>query len=308
MAGDPYLIEAFLEMMAAERGAALNTLEAYRRDLSDFGEFAARRGGLKATDTEAIRAYLARLDDAGFAPRTAARRLSALKQFFRFMYADGMRADDPAASLEGPKRGRTLPKVLSVSEVDQLMQAAQARMAAAESPRSIRLVALLEVIYATGLRVSELVKLPVSSARGDARVMLVTGKGGRERMVPLSPPAKAAMTEYLKVRPRFLAQAGTRGTAYLFPSRGKAGHLTRVRFFQLLDELAVEAGIDPRRVSPHVLRHAFASHLLNNGADLRSVQQMLGHADISTTQIYTHVLEERLQALVRDGHPLAKAT
>ncbi len=308
MAGDPYLIEAFLEMMAAERGAALNTLEAYRRDLSDFGEFAARRGGLKGADTEVIRAYLARLDDAGFAPRTAARRLSALKQFFRFMYADGMRADDPAASLEGPKRGRTLPKVLSVSEVDQLMQAAQARMASAETPRNVRLVALLEVIYATGLRVSELVKLPVSSARGDARVLLVKGKGGRERMVPLSPPAKAAMTEYLKVRPKFLEQAGTRGTAYLFPSRGKAGHLTRVRFFQLLDALAVEAGIDPRRVSPHVLRHAFASHLLNNGADLRSVQQMLGHADISTTQIYTHVLEARLQALVRDGHPLAKVT
>ena len=163
-------------------------------------------------------------------------------------------------------------------------------------------------LYATGLRVSELVKLPVSSARGDARVLLVKGKGGRERMVPLSPPAKAAMTEYLKVRPKFLQQAGTQGAAYLFPSRGKAGHLTRVRFFQLLDELAVEAGIDPRRVSPHVLRHAFASHLLNNGADLRSVQQMLGHADISTTQIYTHVLEERLQALVRDGHPLAKVT
>lgn len=308
MAGDPYLIEAFLEMMAAERGAALNTLEAYRRDLSDFGEFAARRGGLKATDTETIRAYLARLDDAGFAPRTAARRLSALKQFFRFMYADGMRADDPAASLEGPKRGRTLPKVLTVSEVDQLMQAAQARRTAGDSPRHVRLVALLEVIYATGLRVSELVKLPVSAARGDARVLLVKGKGGRERMVPLSPPAKAAMTEYLKVRPKFLEQAGTRGAAYLFPSRGKAGHLTRVRFFQLLDELAMEAGIDPRRVSPHVLRHAFASHLLNNGADLRSVQQMLGHADISTTQIYTHVLEERLQALVRDGHPLAKVT
>ncbi len=308
MAGDPFLIEAFLEMMAAERGAALNTLEAYRRDLSDFADFAARRGGLKGADTEAIRAYLARLDDAGFAPRTAARRLSALKQFFRFMYADGMRADDPAASLEGPRRGRTLPKVLTVSEVDQLMQAAQARRAVGESPRSVRLVALLEVIYATGLRVSELVKLPVSSARGDARVLLVKGKGGRERMVPLSPPAKAAMTEYLKVRPKFLQQAGTQGAAYLFPSRGKAGHLTRVRFFQLLDELAVEAGIDPRRVSPHVLRHAFASHLLNNGADLRSVQQMLGHADISTTQIYTHVLEERLQALVRDGHPLAKVT
>jgi integrase/recombinase XerD len=306
MADDPYLIEAFLEMMAAERGAALNTLEAYRRDLADFQQFAARRGGLKAADAETIRAYLARMEGAGFAARTAARRLSALKQFFRFLYADGMRADDPAASLEGPKRARSLPKVLSVSEVDRLMEAARARMAADESPRHVRLVALLEVIYATGLRVSELVSLPVSSARGDARVLLVRGKGGRERLVPLSVPAKTAMTEYLKVRPAFLEQAGPRGAAFLFPSRGKEGHLTRVRFFQLLDELAVEAGIDPRRVSPHVLRHAFASHLLNNGADLRSVQQMLGHADISTTQIYTHVLEERLQALVRDGHPLAK--
>ncbi|MEN3974332.1 site-specific tyrosine recombinase XerD [Emcibacter sp. SYSU 3D8] len=308
MASDPYLIESFLEMMAAERGAALNTLEAYRRDLSAFSDFAARRGGLTGADTEAIRAYLARLDDAGFAPRTAARRLSALKQFFRFLYGDGIRTDDPAVSLEGPKRGRPLPKVLTVSEVDSLMQAAQARLMASKSPRHVRLVALLEVIYATGLRVSELVKLPVSSARGDARVLLVTGKGGRERLVPLSPPSKTALTEYLKVRPVFLEQAGDRGGAYLFPSRGKAGHLTRVRFFQLLDGLAVEAGIDPRRVSPHVLRHAFASHLLNNGADLRSVQQMLGHADISTTQIYTHVLEERLQALVRDGHPLAKVT
>jgi integrase/recombinase XerD len=306
MAGDPHLIEAFLEMMAAERNAALNTLDAYRRDLSDFAEFAGRRGGLKGADTEAIRAYLARMDDAGFAPRTAARRLSALKQFFRFLYADGLRADDPAASLEGPKRGRSLPKVLSVSEVDQLMQVAQARVRETGTPRDRRLLALLEVIYATGLRVSELVRLPVSAARGEARVLLVRGKGGRERMVPLSPPAKAAMSDYLAVRPAFLTQAGTRGAVYLFPSRGKAGHLTRVRFFQLLDELAVEAGIDPRRVSPHVLRHAFASHLLNNGADLRSVQQMLGHADISTTQIYTHVLEERLQALVRDGHPLAK--
>lgn len=307
MADDRYLIEAFLEMMAAERGAALNTLEAYRRDLADFQAFASRRGGLEAADTEIIRAYLARLEDAGFAARTAARRLSALKQFFRFLYADGMRADDPAAALEGPKRGRTLPKILSVSEVDRLMQAAQARMAADDSPRHVRLVALLEVIYATGLRVSELVNLPLSAARGDVRVLLVKGKGGRERLVPLSAPARAAMTEYVKVRPVFLELAGSRGAPFLFPSRGKAGHLTRMRFFQLLDELAVEAGIDPRRVSPHVLRHAFASHLLNNGADLRSVQQMLGHADISTTQIYTHVLEERLQALVRDGHPLSKA-
>ena len=306
MADDPYLIEAFLEMMAAERGAALNTLEAYRRDLADFQGFTSRRGGLRDADTETIRAYLAKLEDAGFAARTAARRLSALKQFFRFLYADGMRADDPAAALEGPKRGRSLPKILSVSEVDRLMQAAQARMAADDSPRHVRLVALLEVIYATGLRVSELVNLPMSAARGDARVLLVKGKGGRERLVPLSVPARSAMADYVAVRPAFLALAGSRGTPFLFPSRGKAGHLTRMRFFQLLDELAVEAGIDPRRVSPHVLRHAFASHLLNNGADLRSVQQMLGHADISTTQIYTHVLEERLQALVRNGHPLSK--
>ncbi len=310
MADDPYLIEAFLEMMAAERGAALNTLEAYRRDLSDFRDFAGKRGGLRGADTEVIRAYLARLEGAGLAARTAARRLSALKQFYRFLHADGIRADDPAVSLEGPRRGRSLPKILSVAEVDDLMQAAQARAAAEDAPvdaaRHVRLVALLEVIYATGLRVSELVGLPVAVARGDPRVLLVKGKGGRERMVPLSPPARAALADYMAVRGVFLELSGPRGAPFLFPSRGKAGHLTRMRFFQLLDELAVEAGIDPARVSPHVLRHAFASHLLNNGADLRSVQQMLGHADISTTQIYTHVLEERLQALVQAGHPLAR--
>ncbi|MEN3951068.1 site-specific tyrosine recombinase XerD [Iodidimonas sp. SYSU 1G8] len=307
MADDPHLIEAFLEMLAAERGAALNTLDAYRRDLEDFQAFVGRRRvSLREADAEAIRAYLARLEDAGFAVRTAARRLSALKQFYRFLYADGMRGDDPAATLEGPKRGRDLPKVLSIGEVDRLLGAARARLDGDRTPRHVRLLALLEVVYATGLRVSELVKLSVAAARGDVRVLLVQGKGGRERLVPLSVPAKTAMTEYLAVRPVFLAQAGPRGAAFLFPSRGKDGHLTRIRFFQLLGELAVEAGVDPRRVSPHVLRHAFASHLLNNGADLRSVQQMLGHADISTTQIYTHVLEERLQALVRDGHPLSK--
>jgi integrase/recombinase XerD len=309
MADDAPLIESFLEMLAAERGAALNTLEAYRRDLAHFGDFLARRRtGLRDADAEAIRAYLARLEGAGYAPRTAARRLSALKQFYRFLYADGLRGDDPAAALEGPKRGRSLPKLLSVEEVDRLLATARAHAAADNDPRHVRLVALLEVIYATGLRVSELVALPLSAARGDVRVLLVRGKGGRERLVPLSLPARDALRDYVAVRDAFLDGAGPRGAAFLFPSRGKAGHLTRVRFFQLLDELAVEAGIDPRRVSPHVLRHAFASHLLNNGADLRSVQQMLGHADISTTQIYTHVLEERLQALVRDGHPLAKAS
>ncbi|MBI1181340.1 MAG: tyrosine recombinase [Alphaproteobacteria bacterium] len=308
MGDEAHLVEAFLEMLVAERGAALNTLDAYRRDLTDFGGFVARRkGSLRHADTEAIRAYLAQLEGAGFSSRTSARRLSAIKQFYRFLYADGLRGDDPAVSLEGPRRTRTLPRVLSVAEVDSLMRTAHGRADADPTPRNVRLVALLEVIYATGLRVSELVTLPASAARGDVRVLLVRGKGGRERLVPLSVPAKAAMTEYMSVRPAFLAMSGSSGAAFLFPSRGKEGHLTRVRFFQLLHELAAEAGIDPRRVSPHVLRHAFASHLLNNGADLRSVQQMLGHADISTTQIYTHVLEERLQALVRDGHPLANA-
>ncbi len=306
-ADDRYLIEGFLEMLAAERGAAENTLQAYARDLGDFREFVAtKRARLIDADDEVIRAYLAKLDHAGFATSTAARRLSAIKQFYRFLFGDGLRADDPAASIEGPKQRRSLPKTLSEADIDALMDAVRGRPGSGADPRQIRLAALLEVAYATGLRVTELVSLPFGAVTGDTRVLLVRGKGGRERLVPLSVPARKALDDYLEVRDFFLKGAGPKGAPFLFPSRGKAGHLTRIRFVQLLDELAVAAGIDPRRVSPHVLRHAFASHLLNHGADLRSVQQMLGHADISTTQIYTHVLEERLQALVRSGHPLAR--
>ncbi|MFN3232305.1 MAG: site-specific tyrosine recombinase XerD [Alphaproteobacteria bacterium] len=306
-ADDRYVIEAFLEMLAAERGVAENTLQAYARDLGHFRDFAdAKRVPLIKADDDLIRAYLSRLDKAGFATSTAARRLSAIKQFYKFLYGDGLRPDDPSASIEGPKQRRSLPKTLSEADIDALMGAVRNRPGAGADPRQIRLAALLEVAYATGLRVSELVSLPYGAVTGDTRVLLVRGKGGRERMVPLSVPAREALDAYLEVRDFFLEKTGPKARGFLFPSRGKAGHLTRIRFVQLLDELAVAAGIDPRRVSPHVLRHAFASHLLNHGADLRSVQQMLGHADISTTQIYTHVLEERLQALVRSGHPLAK--
>jgi integrase/recombinase XerD len=234
------------------------------------------------------------------APRTGARRLSALRQFYRFLYAEGLRGDEPTAALDSPHQGRPLPRVLSESEVDALLAAARSR----DGPEGLRLAALVEVLYATGLRVSELVALPLAAVRRDPRVLLVRGKGGKERMVPLGEPAREALSAYLEVRRRF-CPAG-RDPRWLFPSRAASGHLTRHRFAQLLKALAVEAGVDPGKVSPHVLRHAFASHLLEHGADLRAVQQMLGHADISTTQIYTHVLNERLRRLVETHHPLAR--
>jgi integrase/recombinase XerD len=246
------------------------------------------------------------------APRTAARRLSTLRQFHRFLFGEGLRADDPTAGLDSPRQGRTLPKVLSETEVEALLAAARARPGAAGA----RLVALLELLYATGLRVSELVALPAAAAARDPRVLIVTGKGGKERMVPLSEPARDALKRYRAAAGKRERGASTEAPAapaprapgkWLFPSRGAAGHLTRQRVAQLLKELAVAAGIDPAKVSPHVLRHAFASHLLDHGADLRAVQMMLGHADISTTQIYTHVLDARLKALVRDRHPLSDA-
>jgi len=294
-------LEAFLEMLVAERGAAPNTVESYRRDLVDFAAVLARRGGAPETaDGTVVRDYLAGLTRAGLAPTTAARRLSALRQFYRFLYAEGLRADDPTAAVDGPRRARRLPKVLGEAEVEALLAAARRR----RGPEGLRLVALLEVLYATGLRVSELVGLPNEAALRDPRVLVVRGKGGKERMVPLSTPARQALAAYRAVRDHFLGGPG--GGRHLFPSRAAAGHLTRQRFAQLLKELAGEAGIEAGRVSPHVLRHAFASHLLNRGADLRSLQQMLGHADISTTQIYTHVLDERLKALVHDHHPLAR--
>ncbi len=302
MPDDERLLEAFLEMLAAERGAAANTLDSYLRDLSDCGRFlGGRAASLESAESEDLRAYMAALAAAGRSPRTAARRLSAIRQFYRFLFTEGLRGDDPAAGLDAPRRGRSLPKLLSEAEVDLLLQTARER----QGPEGVRLLALLELLYATGLRVSELVCLPLDAVARDPMVLIVRGKGERERLVPLSEPARAVVAQFIGVRERFLG--GSRDSRWLFPSRGASGHLTRHRVGQLLKELACEAGIDPARVSPHVLRHAFASHLLDHGADLRSVQKMLGHADISTTQIYTHVLDARLKALVRDHHPLGRA-
>lgn len=301
-------IEAFLEMLAAERGAARNTLEAYRRDLESYGGFLAGRGSaLETAGTDDIRAYLGRLARAGIAPRTAARRLSALRQFYRFLLSEGLRADDPSAAIDSPRQGRALPKILSEAEVGALLKKAHEN----EGPESLRLAALVELLYASGLRISELVGLRLAAAQRDQRLLIVQGKGGKERMVPLSPAARQSLSAYLAVRDHFLPTRGKGAKAtrvaspWLFPSRGAEGHLTRHRVAQLLKDLAREAGLDAAKVSPHVLRHAFASHLLDHGADLRSLQKMLGHADISTTQIYTHVLSERLKWLVQHNHPLA---
>ncbi|MEQ8402462.1 MAG: site-specific tyrosine recombinase XerD [Roseitalea porphyridii] len=302
-------IEPFLEMLAAERGAALNTQEAYRRDLKIFDAFLTRRGRrLEEAGAADIRAFLGRQERAGMAPRTAARRLSALRQFYRFLYSEGRRGDDPSAEIDSPRQGRALPKILSEQEVGALLAKAQE----GTNPEALRLAALLELLYATGLRVSELAGLRLAAAQRDQRLLIVQGKGDKERMVPLTPAARQALLNYVAVRDRFLPKAGKgaktpskTASPWLFPSRAAAGHITRHRVAQLLKELARAAGLDATKVSPHVLRHAFASHLLDHGADLRALQKMLGHADISTTQIYTHVLGERLKALVQDHHPLA---
>jgi integrase/recombinase XerD len=302
---DDRLITLFLDMLAAERGAGKNTLAAYGRDLADFTDHLAGRCSVATATTDDIRAYLGDLAARGMQPATVARRLSAIRQLYRFLYAEGQRKDDPAAVLEGPKRARALPKTLTLAEVDRLLAAAGAcapQAPLAERLRAARLAALVELLYATGLRVSELVSLPASAARRDARVIVVRGKGNKERMVPLNDAAKRAMTDYLALA----AQAGAAAASkWLFPSFGDSGHLTRQHFARELKALAGAAGLRAAQLSPHVLRHAFASHLLHNGADLRVVQTLLGHADISTTQIYTHVLEERLKSLVRDLHPLA---
>jgi integrase/recombinase XerD len=307
-ASDQALIELFLDMLAAERGAGANTLDAYRNDLDDLAAHL-RTAGRTVSDatTDDLRGFLASLAERGFKPSSLARRLSAVRQLYRFLYADGKRGDDPAAVLEGPKRGRNLPKVLSIAEVDTLLARARQEMEDADLPaaarlRAARLLCLLEVVYATGLRVSELVALPAAAARRDQRMLVVRGKGRKERLVPLNKAAKRAMAEYLKLHRETEKGAPSK---WLFPSFGEQGHLTRQHFARELKTLGAACGISPARLSPHVLRHAFASHLLHNGADLRVVQTLLGHADISTTQIYTHVLEERLKALVRDLHPLA---
>jgi len=303
--GSSVHLEAFLDMMAADRGASHNTLESYRRDLEAFEEFVqARKHRLEDASQDHIRGYLKKMSDLGMAAGTSARRLSTLRQFFRFLLAERVRGDDPSGAIDSPKLGRPLPKYLSEEDVDNLLEATRLK----EGPEGLRMVALMEILYATGLRVSELVGLPLSALSRDSSMLIVLGKGGKERMIPLTSPATDAITDYLTVRDQFLPKRKTitPATKLMFPSRGKEGHLTRARFGQLLKELAVEAGLDSRKVSPHVLRHSFASHLLAHGADLRSLQQMLGHSDIATTQIYTHVLEERLKALVNQSHPLAQ--
>ena len=307
---DDRLIELFLDMQAAERGAGENTLAAYRNDLDDLAaHLRSRKRSIVNADTDDLRGFLASLSERGFKASSVARRLSALRQLFRFLYAEGKRSDDPAAVLEGPKRGRSLPKVLTIAEVDKLLAQARAdaedeKQTAAARLRAARLLCLLEVVYATGLRVSELVALPASAARRDQRMLVVRGKGGKERLVPLNGEAKRAMADYLKLRAGAEEKSPSK---WLFPSFGEQGHLTRQHFARELKALGTRCGIKGERLSPHVLRHAFASHLLHNGADLRVVQTLLGHADISTTQIYTHVLEERLKTLVRDLHPLGES-
>jgi integrase/recombinase XerD len=315
---DARLIETFLEALAAERGAAGNTLTAYARDLGDFAGWLADSDSgatLTGADRDAVEAYLESLAARALSPATRARRLSAIRQFYRFAFSEGWRADDPGAGIAGPGRARPLPKTLTVEDADRLL-AAVARFPGPPERRA-RLACIVELLYATGLRVSELVALPRAAVRGDPRMILVAGKGGRERMVPLSGPARAALAEWCAHRDaaergaQDRAQGKAQGRAgraspHLFPSRGRSGHLTRIAVFQMLKELAALAGIDPARLSPHTMRHAFATHLLANGADLRAIQTLLGHADISTTEIYTRVLDDRLKALVLQKHPLAQ--
>lgn len=304
-------VALFLDMIAAERGASANTIEAYSRDLHAYLHDTKRagRGALEAR-TDDIRAHLARLAQAGFASASAARRLSAIRQFHRFLVAEGRRSDDPAQIIEGPRQDRRLPKILSVDEVDRLLECARRgfddeNRSPGERTRIARTAALLELLYATGLRVSELVSLGRHALRGRDPLIPVKGKGGRERLVVVSAPARTAVEAYRAALQR--TAPGALDGPWLFPAESESGHLTRQAFARDLKLVAAAAGIAAERVSPHVLRHAFASHLLQNGADLRIVQELLGHADIATTQIYTHVLDERMKAMVRDLHPLNDA-
>lgn len=302
-------ISTFLEAQAAELGAATNTQLAYGRDLKDFDSFLARRAlDFVTVGRKDIEAYLIWCDAQGLAKSTRARRLSAIKQLYRFAFEEGWRTDNPAIQIAGPGQDKRLPKVLSEDEVDQLLDAA--RHSGRNTSDQLRNTCLMELLYATGMRVSELVSLRVSAARGDPRLLLIMGKGGKERLVPLSDPAREALAAWLVQRDRTDETAQAKGkpaSIYLFPSRGSAGYLTRHRFYLLIKEFALTAGVDPSKVTPHTLRHAFATHLLANGADLRAIQTMLGHADVATTEIYTHVLEARLSELVLENHPLAKA-
>jgi len=301
-------ISAFLEAQAAELGAAQNTLLAYGRDLKDVSAWLGARGRDLTNAARAdVEAYLVHCDAQGLSRATRARRLSAIKQLYRFAFDEGWREDNPAIQIRGPGRDKRLPKTLTTEEVDRLLTAARDHgRTATERTRN---TCLVELLYATGMRVTELVSLPVSAVRGDPRMLLIRGKGDKERMVPLSTPARAAMTDWLAVRDAEEEAARIRGkpaSRFLFPSRGKLGHLTRNRFYLLIKEIAVAGGVSPDKVTPHTLRHAFATHLLAGGADLRAIQTLLGHADLATTEIYTHVLDARLKELVEDHHPLMK--
>lgn len=310
MSADTRFKQAFLEMIAAERGAAANTLAAYERDLDDYLDYLVEEDlRCVSVTTQDLRGYLAALDERGFKATSAARRLSAVRQFHRFLYAENHRGDDPSLVLEGPKRGRALPKTLSVDDVDRLLTSARpvadAEQSDFERIRQARMNCLVELLYATGLRVSELIALPRSAAKTKESFLTVKGKGGRDRLVPLSEPSRVAMDAYLSVMQE--VKSPLLKSKWLFPASSESGHITRQAFARDLKDIAARAGISASQISPHVLRHAFASHLLQNGADLRIVQELLGHADISTTQIYTHVLDERMKAMVRDLHPLSKS-
>jgi integrase/recombinase XerD len=300
-------IDHFLEMMAAERGAARNTLDSYRRDLDDYTAFIAHKGqSIRVADAALIREYLGRLDAQGLKASTASRRLSAIKQLHKHLYLDGMAEKDPTTTLHGPKKTATLPKVLGVADIDRLLTIAEDMTHAASSKggddvAALRMLALLELAYASGLRVTELLTLPRNAAMTRTDFLIVTGKGRKERLVPLTEKSKTAMRRYLAA----LDKVQAKPSAFLFPNEGGKAHLARQVFARDLKKLAGAAGLRADQISPHALRHAFASHLLQNGADLRVVQQLLGHADIATTQIYTHVLDERARAMVRDLHPLA---
>jgi integrase/recombinase XerD len=309
------ILERFLEMLSAERGHSANTLDAYSRDLTNFASFVHKRDrALEAATTDDITNFIALMVEEGLAASSRARRLSALKQFFRFLVADGIRGDDPAGMVGGPKREAALPKTLTVDEVDLLLAAARRKVEEsrnAQRVKALRLYCLLEILYATGMRVSELVALPRSALIGDERTLTIKGKGGRQRMVPLNPAAQDALVLYLRERDTAIATEGGSSAAagaspWLFPSWGQQGHLTRQRLAQELKLLAHQANIEPTRVSPHVLRHAFASHMLERGADLRALQKLLGHADISTTQVYTHMREGHLRRIVHEHHPLSE--
>ncbi len=301
-------VSSFIEAQAAELDAAQNTQDAYARDLKDFHDWLIGKSlSFETAEQQDVEAYMIHCDAQGLANSTRARRLSAIKQLYRFAFEEGLRDTNPAIQIRGPGRDKKLPKTLSETEVDALLSAARTMGKTPEA--KLRATCLMELLYATGMRVSELVSLPISAARGDPRMLLVLGKGGRERMVPLSPPARDALTVWITLRDEQDAELQNKGkplSKFLFPSRGKLGHVTRNWFYLLIKDLAVHGGVSPSKVTPHTLRHAFATHLLANGADLRSIQTLLGHADVATTEIYTHVLEERLRELVLENHPLAK--